>query len=123
MSDVTIQGNTINGHFNDGRAFSTYAPNDPGIVTGCEEVVSGYLQLPKKKACQDCWEFLFPGFLCSFSLGFGYFMRQMQGGGGKAMGFGKSKRNYFRRSWGALHSTMWPASMRQRRNWKKLLSS
>ena len=32
VSDVTIQGNTINGHFNDGRAFSTYAPNDPGIV-------------------------------------------------------------------------------------------
>ncbi|GIR53348.1 MAG: hypothetical protein CM15mP62_08190 [Rhodospirillaceae bacterium] len=50
--------------------------------------------------------------------GLDIFMRQMQGGGGKAMGFGKVKRNYFRRSWGALHSTMWQASMRQRRNWK-----
>ena len=54
-------------------------------------MVSGYLQLPKKKACQDCWEFLFPGFLCSYSLGLDIFMRQMQGGCGKAMGFGKSK--------------------------------
>ena len=27
--DVTIQGNTITGHFTDGRAFTTYAPNDP----------------------------------------------------------------------------------------------
>ena len=32
VADVTIQGNTINGHFSDGRAFSTYAPNDPDLV-------------------------------------------------------------------------------------------
>ena len=32
INEVTIQGNTIKGHFNDGRAFSTYTPNDPGIV-------------------------------------------------------------------------------------------
>jgi uncharacterized membrane protein YhaH (DUF805 family) len=32
VADVTIQGNTINGHFTDGRAFSTYAPNDPDLV-------------------------------------------------------------------------------------------
>ena len=37
VSDVTIQGNTIKGHFNDGRAFSTYAPNDPGIVDRLRE--------------------------------------------------------------------------------------
>ena len=33
VSDVTIQGNTISGHFTDSRAFSTYAPNDPGLVS------------------------------------------------------------------------------------------
>jgi cell division protease FtsH len=32
VADVTIQGNTINGHFTDGRVFSTYAPNDPELV-------------------------------------------------------------------------------------------
>jgi hypothetical protein len=32
VADVTIQGNTIDGHFTDGRAFSTYAPNDPDLV-------------------------------------------------------------------------------------------
>ena len=86
--------------------------------------MSGYLQLLKKKACQDCWEFLFPGFLCSYSLGFGYFLCvKCKVAAEKQWALEKVKRNYFRRSWGALHSTMWPASMRQRRNWKKLLSS
>src|SRR5438067_1301721 len=33
VTDVTIQGNNINGHFTDGRAFTTYAPSDPGLVT------------------------------------------------------------------------------------------
>ena len=33
VADVTIQGNNIGGHFTDGRAFSTYAPNDPNLVS------------------------------------------------------------------------------------------
>ena len=32
VTDVTIQGSNITGHFADGRAFSTYAPSDPGLV-------------------------------------------------------------------------------------------
>ena len=32
VTDVTIQGDNINGHFTDGRAFTTYAPKDPGLV-------------------------------------------------------------------------------------------
>ena len=32
ISDVTIQGSSITGHDKDGRAFSTYAPDDPGLV-------------------------------------------------------------------------------------------
>ena len=32
VADVTIQGNNISGHFTDSRAFTTYAPNDPGLV-------------------------------------------------------------------------------------------
>ena len=91
VSDVTIQGNTINGHFNDGRAFSTYAPNDPGIVDRLREGGVRISAAPKKKACQDCWEFLFPVSYAPIHWGLDIFMRQMQGGGGKAMGFGKSK--------------------------------
>src|SRR3546814_2469484 len=32
VNQVTIQGKTINGHFSDGRAFSTYAPEDGDLV-------------------------------------------------------------------------------------------
>ena len=32
VASVNIQGQTISGHFTDGRAFSTYAPQDPGLV-------------------------------------------------------------------------------------------
>ncbi|MBT7732670.1 MAG: cell division protein FtsH, partial [Rhodospirillaceae bacterium] len=37
INEVTIQGNTIKGYFNDGRAFTTYTPNDPGIVDRLRE--------------------------------------------------------------------------------------
>src|SRR3546814_17605623 len=37
VSDVTIQGNNISGHLADGRAFTTYAPNDPGLVNRLED--------------------------------------------------------------------------------------
>src|SRR5690349_24782840 len=32
VTDVTIQGDNINGHFTDGRAFRTYAPKHPWLV-------------------------------------------------------------------------------------------
>jgi len=37
VSDVTIRGNNISGHFADSRAFSTYAPNDPNLVNRLTE--------------------------------------------------------------------------------------
>ncbi|MBI1777223.1 MAG: ATP-dependent metallopeptidase FtsH/Yme1/Tma family protein, partial [Proteobacteria bacterium] len=33
VAEVTIQGPNISGHFTDGRAFNTYAPNDPNLVS------------------------------------------------------------------------------------------
>ncbi len=32
VRDVKIEGNQITGHFEDGRNFSTYAPDDPTLV-------------------------------------------------------------------------------------------
>jgi cell division protease FtsH len=32
VREVTIAGNEVSGHFNDNRAFTTYAPNDPSLV-------------------------------------------------------------------------------------------
>ena len=37
VADVTIQGNNINGHFTDSRAFTTYAPNDPNLISQLTE--------------------------------------------------------------------------------------
>ena len=37
VADVTIRGNNISGHFTDSRAFTTYAPNDPNLVTRLTE--------------------------------------------------------------------------------------
>ena len=92
VSDVTIQGNTINGHFNDGRAFSTYAPNDPGIV---DRLRSGGVRIsaaPKEEGMSGLLGILISWFPMLLFIGVWiFFMRQMQGGGGKAMGFGKSK--------------------------------
>ena len=92
VSDVTIQGNTIKGHFNDGRAFSTYAPNDPGIV---DRLRGGGVRIsaaPKEEGMSGLLGILISWFPMLLFIGVWiFFMRQMQGGGGRAMGFGKSK--------------------------------
>ena len=92
INEVTIQGNTIKGHFNDGRAFSTYTPNDPGIV---DRLRSGNVRIsaaPKEEGMSGLLGILISWFPMLLFIGVWiYFMRQMQGGGGKAMGFGKSK--------------------------------
>jgi cell division protease FtsH len=33
IADVTIQGHSISGHFADGRAFTTDAPDDPNLIS------------------------------------------------------------------------------------------
>ena len=92
INEVTIQGNTIKGHFNDGRAFSTYTPNDPGIV---DRLRSGNVRIsaaPKEEGMSGLLGILISWFPMLLFIGVWiFFMRQMQGGGGKAMGFGKSK--------------------------------
>ena len=92
VSDVTIQGNNINGHFNDGRAFSTYTPNDPGIVDRLREGGVRISAAPKEEGMSGLLGILISWFPMLLFIGVWiFFMRQMQGGGGKAMGFGKSK--------------------------------
>ena len=85
VSDVTIQGNTINGHFNDGRAFSTYAPNDPGIV---DRLRGGGVRIsaaPKEEGMSGLLGILISWFPMLLFIGVWiFFMRQMQGGGGRA---------------------------------------
>ena len=96
VRDVTIKavnnGSNIAGHFSDGRTFSTFAPNDPGLVPN---LLSKGIRISAMQSDDDSPSFL--GILISWFpmlLLIGvwiFFMRQMQGTSGKAMGFGKSK--------------------------------
>jgi cell division protease FtsH len=92
VREVTIAGNEISGHFTDNRAFSTYAPNDPTLVqTLYKKNVSITAKAPSDG---NSWlvTLLVNGLPLLAFLGVWIFLsRQMQGAGGKAMGFGKSK--------------------------------
>jgi cell division protease FtsH len=92
VRDVVISGQQISGTFNDNTAFQTYAPEDPGLVTRLEERGVAISAKPVSEGGQSIIGMLIswlPMFLILAVWIF--FMRQMQGSGGKAMGFGKSK--------------------------------
>lgn len=91
VSEVTIQGRNLSGTYTDGRNFSTYAPEDPDLVRVLREKGVRIKAKPQDDAPWYVAIFIswFPMLLL---IGVWiFFMRQMQGGGGKAMSFGKSK--------------------------------
>ena len=93
IRDVTIAGNSITGHYGglDGRPFRTYAPNDPNLVDRLRESNVEISAAPVKNS-PSLWNLLFSSLPILLFIGLMiFFIRQMQGGGGKAMGFGKSK--------------------------------
>jgi len=92
VADVTIQGNNISGHFTDSRAFTTYTPNDPNLVTRLTEKNVRITAAPVDDNVPSLFGVLISWFPMLLLIGVWiFFMRQMQGGGGRAMGFGKSR--------------------------------
>jgi cell division protease FtsH len=92
ISDVTIQGQNISGHFTNGRAFSTYAPNDPNLVERLTKQGVSISAKPEEDGTPSLLGVLLSWFPMLLLIGvWVFFMRQMQSGGGKAMGFGKSR--------------------------------
>ncbi len=92
VKDVLIQGQQISGNMRDGRHFSTYAPDDPGLVNRLREQGVGIRAKPSDENSPTLWGILISWFPMLLLIGVWiFFMRQMQSGGGKAMGFGKSK--------------------------------
>ncbi len=92
VREVTISGNEINGHFTDNRAFSTYAPNDPSLVQTLYKKNVSISAKPPSDGNSWLVTLLVNGLPLVAFLGVWIFLsRQMQGAGGKAMGFGKSK--------------------------------
>ena len=92
VSEVNISGNNVTGFLNDGRSFSTYAPNYPNLVDKLNESGVKITAEPADRSMHPLLSILLSWFPMLLLIGVWiFFMRQMQGGGGKAMGFGKSK--------------------------------
>jgi cell division protease FtsH len=92
VADVTIQGSQISGHFTDGRAFTSYLPAESNIVSKLRESNVRITAMPPADDTPTLWGVLVSWFPMLLLIGVWiFFMRQMQSGGGKAMGFGKSR--------------------------------
>ena len=92
ISEVKIVGNNVTGFFDDGRSFSTYSPNYPELISKLSESGVKIVAEPSDRSMHPILSVLLSWFPMLLLIGVWiFFMRQMQSGGGKAMGFGKSK--------------------------------
>jgi cell division protease FtsH len=91
VKDVTLQGNNAEGHLNDGNKFTTYMPYYPDLVDRLKQAGVRIDAVPLDSKMNSVVGILASWFPLILLVGVWiYFMRNMQGGG-KAMGFGKSK--------------------------------
>jgi cell division protease FtsH len=91
VTEVTIQGENLTGKLADGKIFKTYMPKDTQLVPLLREK---NVRITAKPAEDSPWymNVLISWFPMLLLIGIWiFFMRQMQGGGGKAMAFGKSR--------------------------------
>ncbi|MEC8463176.1 MAG: ATP-dependent metallopeptidase FtsH/Yme1/Tma family protein, partial [Pseudomonadota bacterium] len=92
IEKVTIKGRAISGVRKDGRSFNTYSPNDPNLIDKLDKAGVIIDAAPMDEGSPSLLSILISWFPMLLLIGVWiFFMRQMQGGGGKAMGFGKSK--------------------------------
>ncbi len=91
VRDVTIVGQEVQGHFTDGRSFTSFAAPDPTLVQRLYQ--KGVIINARPPSENILGSLLLSSFPMLLLIGVWiYLMRQMQGGaGGKAMGFGKSR--------------------------------
>ena len=91
-AQVNIEGNNISGILSDGKNFTTYAPNDPNLVEKLSNKGVGITATPTEDKMPSLLGVLLSWFPMLLLIGVWiFFMRQMQGGKGGAMGFGRSK--------------------------------
>jgi len=88
---VKIQGQRISGVGSDDKRFLTYAPEDPSLV---QNLIAHKVQVMAEPEEENPWymNLLVSWFPMLLLIGVWiFFMRQMQGGSGKAMSFGRSR--------------------------------
>ncbi len=92
VREATIQGHTVAGSLNDGHGFQTYAPEDPGLFQRLTDKGVRVVAKPDDDGVNPLLRTLLSWFPMLLLIGvWVFFMRQMQSGGGRAMGFGKSR--------------------------------
>ena len=93
VNDVSMVGRTISGHLDDGTNFSTYTPpNDPSLIEKLSTHNVIIDAAPEESAVSPLLGLFLSWLPMLLFIGIWiFFMRQMQGGGRGAMGFGKSK--------------------------------
>ena len=90
--EVEIQGNNISGLLSDGSNFNTYSPNYPDLVARLSDKGVNIVATPLEDKMPSLLGILLSWFPMLLLIGVWiFFMRQMQGGKGGAMGFGRSK--------------------------------
>ncbi|MCH9750347.1 MAG: ATP-dependent zinc metalloprotease FtsH [Proteobacteria bacterium] len=92
VSSVSIQGRSIDGHFTNGQTFSTYSPDYPNLVDRLSQAGVSINAVPMESKMGSVFGILISWFPMILLIGVWlFFMKQMNSGAGKAMGFGKSK--------------------------------
>ena len=89
---VEIQGNNIRGIMSNGEKFTTYSPNDPNLIEKLSDKGVSISAAPLDEKMPSIFGILLSWFPMLLLIAVWiFFMRQMQGGKGGAMGFGRSK--------------------------------
>ena len=93
VAEVTIAKHRITGTYRDkGASFTTISPEDPGLVERLSKKGVKITARPPEEDVPSILGVLVNWFPMLLLIGVWiFFMRQMQSGGGRAMGFGKSK--------------------------------
>jgi len=92
INDVVIKENNIMGNFQSGESFTTYAPNDPELINKLTASGVKVSAAPLDESVSPILGMLLNWLPMLLFIGVWiFFMKQMQGGKGGAMGFGKSK--------------------------------
>ncbi len=91
VAEVKIQGHAISGKFKNGKPFDTFAPDDSALLEMMRSKKVKITVMPPEQS--SWWMSIFISWFPMLLLIviWVFFMRQMQGGGAKALSFGKSR--------------------------------
>lgn len=92
VKDVIIKGDVVNGRLSDGRSFSTIVPNYPQLVEKLTEKGVAISVAPAEEGGSTFLQILISWLPMLLLIGVWiFFIRQMQSGNNRALGFGKSR--------------------------------